>query len=87
MIIQWGLNFIDDILTALWSLVPPLPAGVQDTFNTAVSGADSIMHSIANFGVILPFDTMAGLLTVWVSLIGFWAAVSVVKLVMKGFGR
>lgn len=87
MIIMGIIDYISTWLAGLIGLIPPLPAEWANQIDTMTDGGYYIGSLVAKFGPFVPFDTISSLISVWVGLLAFWAAMLGVRLVLWILGR
>jgi hypothetical protein len=82
LISQIILNFLASAMAGLIAIVPDMPpewdpaiAGVTDFGNTLAA-------TISNYGIVVPFAAIWLVISAYLGVLGFWAAVQVVRLVL-----
>lgn len=87
MLTQIFLDTITGIFVLAVGLIPPLPTDLATTVAQLHDGAGDLGAAITRFGIVVPFGTATAILATWASLVGFWFASLVVRLILWVFGR
>lgn len=87
MIIQGLLDFLSIALSELLLLLPPIPSQWTTTLAWLQTGGTWLGTTLAKFSPVVPWLVIQSIVTVWIGLLTFWAAMLVMRLVLWVLGR
>jgi hypothetical protein len=87
MLIQNLLDFLSGLISQVIASIPPMPYEAALAVSQVVESSAWLGQRVGILGVVFPFSTLTGLVAIWLSILGFWAAVSAVRVVAWAFGR
>jgi hypothetical protein len=87
VITQNILNFLRDLLVAIISLFPPLPAEWNQAFTSAAVGMSAIANTIAKLDPIIPFPAIVTAIGVFSLFIAYWVIVLTVRFILWAINR
>lgn len=87
MLTQNFLDFLSQAVANVLGLIPPMPPELDQAVTDLEGAASTIGSQAASFGILVPWDVLSGGLQVVVAVLGFWAALLVVRGVLWLVGR
>lgn len=80
MITQMFLDWLAGLFAGLIGSIPPAPPEMSTAIADVNTGVANAVDSVSNFGIIVPFDAINFLITLWLVGVGFWVVALVIKL-------
>lgn len=87
MITQGILDWLSVLLAGLVDLIPPLPSEMQEALDWIGTGSQTIADFVAPLGIVVPFDAINAIVSVWIACLVFWGGAMFVKAIMWLVGR
>jgi len=87
MITQIWLNGFVDIVVIFIGMIPPLPPEWASMLAQVGDSGAYLGSMLAKFGIIIPWQTAASLLLIWVQLVLWAGGIALIRLVLWAFGR
>lgn len=87
MIIQGLLDLIVITIAGVLTVIPPLPPDFYTAVTMFKDIGVTVAEGVSKFGPIVPWGTVSMVLGWWVSAVGFWMLMLVVRLLLWAFGR
>lgn len=87
MIVQGIVDWLVYVFAQLVALIPPMPAAVGDALGSFEGGMSWIAGLVGPLGIILPFDAISLVIGLFLILLGYWAAVWIIRIVFWVMGR
>lgn len=87
MIVQIVMNFVRDVIVNWiygWPSLPPEIAGFVDEFQDGVAMMNEYVSSM---GVVMPWNTVNDIVSIWLVIFGFWLVLLVVRFAAWAFDR
>lgn len=87
MLTQSFFDWVAALIAGVVQLLPPLPSAWVDIIAHISASGVAIGHYMALWGPLVPFDVINQVMNAWLSLLGLWAAVLVVRIGLFAAGR
>lgn len=87
MITQGIIDFLVGILVGVLELVPQPPASVMLLTFDALAAWSSLLSSVANLGVLIPFELLGVAVAAFGAYVAFWASLMVIRFLLWAVNR
>lgn len=87
MIVQALLDLVGSIMANIINSIPPLAPEVSEALAQVTGSAGYVAALVAKMGIVVPWAQIGAAVSIWVSVLGFWATVLGVRFVVWVFGR